>query len=126
MNFCLHQGVWPHPWKLETQTAIPKKSGEESFDLLRNLSCTNGLSKVLESIVLERLLREVEIRHNQFGGIKGCSTVHFLIIIWDNILRGLEVPNSAISLVSIDFSKAFNRVDHGVCIRALAEGGAST
>ena len=30
------------------------------------------------------------------------------------------------SLLSIDFSKAFNRVDHRACVRALAECGAST
>ena len=41
-------------------------------------------------------------------------------------MRGLEEPSSAVSLISIDFSKAFNSVNHNVCLNALVRGGAST
>ena len=126
MNFCLDRGLWPAPWRLVTQSAIPKKQGADTFDQSRNLFCANGLSKVLESVVLERLLQEVNLRRNQYGGIRGCSTNYFLIKMWDSILRGLDEPGTAVSLVSIDFSKAFNRVDHSYCLQALAEEGAST
>ena len=111
---------------METQTAIPKKEGAESFDQLRNLSCTNGLSKVMETIVLEKLTNEVQLKSNQYGGIRGSSTNHFLINMMDNILNALEDPANVVALMSIDFSKAFNRVDHRTCIDALAQAGASS
>ena len=110
----------------ETQTAIPKKNSASILDQLRNLSCTNGLAKVLESVMLERLIEEVKIRPNQYGGIRGSKTKQFLINMWDRILRGLDDPNEAVSMVSIDFSKVFNHVEHATCLRSLAKLGAST
>ena len=41
-------------------------------------------------------------------------------------MRGIEDPNCAVNLMSNDFSKAFNRVDHLTCLNALALHGAST
>ena len=126
INYSLSQLSWPADWKMETQTAIPKKDGAETFDQLRNLSCTNALSKVMESVVLERLLEEICLKSNQYGGLKGSGTTHFLVNMWDKIMRGLEEPNCAVGLMSVDFSKAFNRVDHATCLRSLAAHGAST
>ena len=79
INFSLATQTWPTPWKEETQSAIPKCDGASEFDQLRNLSCTNSLSKILESFVLSKLRTEIKIRPNQFGGVPGCGTTHFLI-----------------------------------------------
>ena len=113
---------------LETQTAIPKgdPAAANDLDQLRNLSCTNALSKILESYVLEKLQKETTIKANQYGGIKGSGTCHFLVSCWDFILKNLEYPDSAVSLLSVDFSKAFNRMGHQACLRALSDAGAST
>ena len=124
-NYALTYGIWPTPWLTETQSAIPKCEGADNFDQLRNISCTNMLSKVLESFVLDRLQNEVAINTNQFGGIRGCGTTHFLVECWDRILRAVDQPESAASILSIDFSKAFNRMGHAECISALSRCGAS-
>ena len=126
INFCLSQGKWPLPWRMETQNAIPKKDGASTFDELRNLSCTNGLPKVLESIVLERIVSEVSLKSNQYGGICGSSTNQFLINMMDKLLRNLEDPSQVVALMSVDFSKAFNRVNHYICLDSLASAGASS
>ena len=91
----------------------------------RNLSCTNFFSKVLESFVLESLLSEVPLSDRQYGGMKGCGVNHFLLSMWDSLLSGLENDHSSVSLMSIDFSKAFNRMGHQACISALARKGCS-
>ena len=114
-NHSLANGCWPAPWRMETQSAIPKKDGASTFDHLRNLSCTNGLFKVMETVVLERLLEEVKVGSNQYGGVRGSSTNHFLINMMDKIINCLEDPSNVVALVSIDFSKAFNRVNHRPC-----------
>ena len=103
---------WPDPWRREYQTIIPKKSSPTSLNECRNLSCTNYFSKLLESFVLEGLISEVPVSENQFGGLRGCGTNHFLMSMWQNILEGIEEENTAVALMSIDFSKAFNRMSH--------------
>ena len=47
-----------------------------------------------------------------------------LIESWDNILESLEQKNTAVNLMAIDFEKAFNRMDHGLCLMKLRDMGA--
>ena len=82
--------VWPLIWKQEYVTVIPKKTVPASVNDLRNISCTMLPSKIYESYVLNWLQEEVKTKDNQFGGVKGCSTSHLLIQVWDEIGRALE------------------------------------
>ena len=77
--------VWPALWKEEFVTVIPKKTVPESIDDLRNISCTALASKIYESYVLNLVQAEVKTKDNQFGGVKGGSTAHFLVEVWDGI-----------------------------------------
>ena len=124
-NQTLNTREWPELWKSETVHVIPKNSAPNGLGELRNLSCTPLVSKVLESFVLERLKNEVKLSRSQYGGVSGCSTSHFLIDTWNSILSGLEKGESAINLISVDFAKAFNRMDHVHCLEALTDLGAS-
>ena len=45
--------------------------------------------------------------------------------IWGQITDHLEDSISASVLISIDYGKAFNRLDHSACLRAFADRGAS-
>ena len=63
---------------------------------------------------------------NQFGGLPGSGINHYLALSWNNILEALEHDeNSAISMVSVDFAKAFNTMGHGSCLKAFKSKGAS-
>ena len=124
-NQTLNELTWPKMWKNETVTVIPKNCSPSSLSELRNLSCTPLFSKVLESFVLERLRSEIKLSDRQFGGVKGCETEHFLIETWDAILSSIEDGESAANLLSVDFEKAFNRMDHLQCLYALSDLGAS-
>ena len=77
--------VWPSVWKHESVTVIPKISHPASFSDLRNISCTMLASKVYESYVLGWASEEVTLKSNQYGGVRGCSTAHMLIGIWDDV-----------------------------------------
>ena len=68
---------------------------------------------------------EVAISEIQYGGIKGTGVCHFLTKMWDEILTGLEEEKTAVNLMAVDFSKAFNRLEHQACLKALARRGAS-
>lgn len=93
---------------------------------MRNLSCTPLFSKLLESFVLEELRKETRLSANQYGGRKGISTDHFLIDTWNDILGAMEDGRAPVNLLSVDFEKALNRLDHQSCIDALKKAGASS
>ena len=119
-------GVWPLSWKQEFVTPIPKKSLPAGLNDLRNISCTALFSKVYESFVLGWLCEQVGMRSNQMGGMKGAGTEHYLVELFQLVLEALEDPRAASIVTSIDYSKAFNRLDFLHCLRALAAKGAST
>ena len=70
--------VWLSCWKREFVTVIPKKSNPEGLGDMRNISCTMLASKLYESYVLDLLKEEVQLRPNQYGGVKGLGTDHVL------------------------------------------------
>ena len=116
---------WPVLWKTEQVTVIPKNNCPQHLSELRNLSCTPLYSKLLESFVLEELKRTTSLSESQYGGVKGCGVDHFLVDTWNTVLSHLEDNRAAVNLVSIDFEKAFNRMDHSTCIEELRKAGAS-
>ena len=118
--------TWPLVWKEEFVTPIPKKSVPESMNDLPNISCTALFSKVYESFVLGWLCEQVGMRSNQLGGMKGTGTEHYLVELYQLILESLEDPRAASIITSIDYAKAFNRLDFRHCLEALAKKGAST
>ena len=79
-----------------------------------------------ESYVLDWAKKEVTLRSNQYGGVKGLSTDHLLVEMWQKILENAEDYRAGTVITSIDYSKAFNRMGFQQCLRALAKNGAST
>ena len=116
---------WPDLWKTENVIIIPKCSVPTSLADCRNLSCTPLFSKVMESFLLKRLKKETSFAESQYGGMKGCGADHFLVKTWNEFMEGLEDERACVSLVSVDFEKAFNRMGHKECLGALNDHGAS-
>lgn len=77
-NICLQSKTWPAEWRMESQTPIPKKGNPSTYDELRNITCTNFLSKIMETFVMDKLQQEVKLKYSQFGGVKCTGTTHFL------------------------------------------------
>ena len=117
---------WPADWKREFVTPIPKKTILENAGDLRNISCTKLFYKVYESFLLNWLDPLSKLRTNQYGGVKGLGTEHYLITLWQKVLEGLDDPRAASLLTSIDYSKAFNRLDFSCCLKALKSKGVSS
>ena len=76
---------------------------------------------VLEFFVLRKLKTEVTPKKNQFGGIEGLGTNHYLVEMWTEIMKNLDQDKAVCGLISIDFAKAFNTMSHTECIRTLIE-----
>ena len=118
--------TWPLRWKEEFVRPIPKKTVHQGLNDLRNISCTALFSKVYESFVLGWLGEQVGMRENQLGGMKAAGTEHYLVELYQLILEALEDPRAASVLTSIDYAKAFNRLDFLHCLKSLASKGASS
>ena len=123
-NSVFRSACWPSQWKVETTVVIPKNTNPESLAECRNISCTSFLSKVLETVLLGDLRKEMTVDPQQYGGIKASSVDHLLIDLFDKILEPMERGNHSV-VVGIDFEKAFNRLDHEECLRQLRDLGAS-
>ena len=115
---------WPRGWKTEFVTPIPKSTAPQSAGDLRNISCTLLFSKVYESFILKWLGQQVRLRDNQYGGVKGSGTEHYLVELWQKVLENIEDPRAGSLLTSIDYAKAFNRLDYSHCIKCLKAKGA--
>lgn len=80
--------------------------------------------KVYESFILKWLGQQVKLRNNQYGGVKGSGTEHYLVELWQKVLENIEDPRAGSLLTSIYTAKAFNRLDYLHCIRCLKAKGA--
>ena len=89
MNSILKTGIYPDNWKLEFVSPIPKVHPPESEDDLRNISLTAFLSKVFEGFLLKWLMPFILpfMDPGQMGGLKGCSTTHYLVNLFNFIYK---------------------------------------
>ena len=61
---------------------------------------------------------------DQLGGLPGCSVEHYLILMLDFIQKNIDKNHkepTAVITGLVDFSKAFNRIDHNVIVTILAD-----
>jgi hypothetical protein len=125
-NSSLRQCEFPGIWKKANITMIPKVPKPESInDDFRPISLTQStISKVFESLVGQCLLEQVEPQFDerQFGARKKRSTIHALINFVHLAHSALDSGQLA-HAVFIDYSKAFDHVDHSIVIHKLISFG---
>ena len=126
-NCITKSGTYPRQWKTEYVTPIPKINPPETEDDLRNISLTADLSKDYENFLSEWLMPYIKRRVDpgQFGGLSGHSTTHYLISLYNFILKHTDTASipKAVMVALIDFSKAFNRINHAKVIVRLSDWG---
>ena len=117
---------WPTPWKQEFGIPLQKNPDPKCEDDLRVISLTSFFSKVLEKFVLQWLMFYIgeKIDPKQFGGLKGNSISHYMIELVNYILQNQDYNLPiAVLLCAVDFSKAFNRINHNLIITKLSDMG---
>ena len=96
---------------------------------LRPISLTVVLSKCLErhicTLVMDVASNILDLQ--QYGSIKGSSTVHALVELVHKWHLALDTPSGGNTIRALqqllDFSKAFDRVEHNILMRKLADLG---
>ena len=122
MNTIAQTGVWPEQYQTEWGTPIEKTKNPIDESQTRVISCTNKMNLVFEKQVLKWLMQytKMNLDPDQFGGIKGNSTAHYLIEMTNFILFNQDLKNPQATLAAfLDFKQGFNRCQHSIFINIL-------
>ena len=125
-KYSYEHGVLPEDWKTSNVSVIYKKGKKNSVENYRPISLTCITCKVMESIIRDQVMSYFLINNlfnnNQYGFIKGRSTVLQLLTIIDDWLINLENGNQ-IDVIYTDFEKAFDKVPHRRLLSKLKSYG---
>ena len=66
------------------------------------------------------LIRE-KIDKRQFGSLKNSSTTHALLSLVHHLLRETDEPKNAARILLMDFSKAFDHIEHNILLTKLSD-----
>lgn len=126
INHCITFSVFPDCWKKANVIPLQKTRNPTEFKDLRPISILPVLSKILEKII-DNQLRHHFNQNNLIPNIQsgfrpgyGCSAA--LLKITDDIFHNLDNKLATI-LVLLDFSKAFDTVDHEILLEILKSCG---
>ena len=77
--------------------------------------------KILEDFFVCWMIEDIsdDIDLQQFGSLRGSSATYCLLDLIHNWLKNLENPRSYLRVCFLDFSKAFDRINHNIVIEKL-------
>ena len=125
-NLSLTEGIFPHQLKIANVIPIYKSDDPMLFNHYRPVSMLCILSKVFEKIMYDRLLNFLErykiLYDKQYGFRKKHSTYMALITLMDKLTNAIENGEYVIGIF-LDFSKAFDTVNHDILLEKLEHYG---
>ena len=114
--------VDPNLWKIARVLPLPKVKNPNDFKDLRPISILPTLSKAFEKILVSQLkiyLNKFNIlpeNQSGFRALHSCSTA--LLTVTDDIIAEIEKGNLTL-LVLINYTKAFDQINHRLLIAIL-------
>ena len=121
-NASLHSGIFPDQLKLSRVIPIYKNNSKTDIANYRPLSILPSISKILEKIYYNRLQTFINnndiIIPSQHGFRNTRSTTSAILDVTDSILKSFDKKECKVG-VFLDFTKAFDTVDHNILIDKL-------
>ena len=121
-NCSLETGIFPEQWKAAFVRPIAKTSAPETASDFRPINILPALSKVFEHVIYDQM-RQFLHEHNLLDPLQSGfrplhSTTTALANITDDIRQAMDHQKVTI-LVLLDYSKAFQKIDHNILIAKL-------
>lgn len=123
-NLSLSSHKFPSVWKEARICPIFKNGEESSIENYRPISILSIFSKVFEMIIYDHIYSSIskQISEFQHGFVRSRSTVTNLTVITEYICTCLD-DQGQVDVIYTDFSKAFDRMDHGILLSKLCTLG---
>jgi len=125
-NKSMKFGMLPNDWKTSIVSVLHKKGKKDCLDNYRPISLTCICCKLIESLVTDLItqyfLKNNLFSNNQYGFIKGRSTVLQLLKLTEDWTKSLD-NNEQVDIIYTDFEKAFDKVPHRRLISKLQSYG---
>ena len=120
------ESVIPKSWNRAAIITIYKPGDKTVPNNYHPISLTSVICKVLESIIRKQVFSFLDqkgcLNSTQHGFRPSRSCLSALLDVFDYIMHMLD-SNSSVDMVYLDFSKAFDKVDHGILLPKLRAVG---
>lgn len=126
-NGIIERGKIPKDWK-KARTILLRKPGKDPTEpsAYRPICVIDAIAKLMEYILRDRLEKELGggFDENQFGFVKGKSTVHAMYKVVEDIRAASDKQRFGV-IIALDVRNAFNTLNWEVIIEQLKERGFS-
>lgn len=123
-NSSLRQGYVPTIWRSANICPVPKSLPIVNIQKdLRPISLTAVSAKVLEQFPVQWCKEQMSTDETQYGGIKNSNTTCALLAALHPIFKGLDDGKHYARILLVDFSKAFDHIDHETVLQKLHLNG---
>ena len=125
-NLSLRSGVMPSLWKSANITPIHKNNNKELVENYRSISLLPIPAKCLERLVHTAIYAHIPpyLSKWQHGFVKGKSCGTQLVLTHQQWVTALD-EGRQVDVAFLDFSRAFDRVNHSILLRKLCSFGIS-
>ena len=128
-NSCYKDGYFPNELKVAKVIPIYKNRGDiTKLNNYRPISMLPTFSKLFEKLIHKHTLSYLNqhdiLNSSQFGFRAGHSTLHALINATENVYKALDQKHFTLGIF-LDFSKAFDTVNHTILLAKLKHYGIS-